>query len=46
VDVANYECNGNQRVHAELVREGETAGRDQIAGVCTFEATGEQAAES
>ena len=28
---ANYECYGYRRVHAQLVREGEAAGRDQIA---------------
>lgn len=28
---ANYECYGYRRVHAQLVREGEDAGRDQIA---------------
>jgi putative transposase len=27
----NYECYGYRRVHAALVREGETAGRDQVA---------------
>jgi putative transposase len=28
---ANYECYGYRRVHAQLVREGEAAGRDQVA---------------
>lgn len=28
---SNYEAYGYRRVHAQLVREGETAGRDQIA---------------
>jgi putative transposase len=28
---ANYECYGYRRVHAALVREGESAGRDQVA---------------
>ena len=28
---ANYECYGYRRVHAQLVREGENAGRDQVA---------------
>ena len=28
---ANYECYGYRRVHAQLVREGERAGRDQVA---------------
>jgi putative transposase len=28
---ANYEAYGYRRVHAQLVREGETAGRDQVA---------------
>ncbi len=27
----NYECYGYRRVHAQLVREGEHAGRDQVA---------------
>ena len=27
----NYECYGYRRVHAQLVREGEQAGRDQVA---------------
>jgi putative transposase len=27
----NYECYGYRRVHAQLVREGEDAGRDQVA---------------
>jgi transposase-like protein len=27
----NYECYGYRRVHAALVREGESAGRDQVA---------------
>jgi putative transposase len=31
VHEANYECYGYRRVHAQLVREGETAGRDQVA---------------
>ena len=31
VHEANYECYGYRRLHAQLVREGETAGRDQIA---------------
>ena len=28
---ANYECYGYRRVHAQLVREGEAAGRDWVA---------------
>ena len=28
---ANYECYGYRRLHAQLVREGECAGRDRIA---------------
>jgi putative transposase len=28
---ANYECYGYRRVHAQLVGEGEAAGRDQVA---------------
>ena len=28
---ANYECYGYRRMHGELVREGECAGRDRIA---------------
>ena len=28
---ANYECYGYRRVHAQLVREGEAGGRDQVA---------------
>jgi putative transposase len=28
---ANYDCYGYRRVHAALVREGETAGRDRVA---------------
>jgi len=28
---ANYDCYGYRRVHAQLVREGEAAGRDQVA---------------
>jgi putative transposase len=28
---ANYECYGYRRVHAALIREGESAGRDQVA---------------
>jgi putative transposase len=31
VHAANYECYGYRRTHAQLVREGETAGRDQVA---------------
>jgi putative transposase len=31
VHKANYECYGYRRVHAQLVREGECAGRDQVA---------------
>jgi putative transposase len=31
VHEANYECYGYRRVHAQLVREGEAAGRDQVA---------------
>jgi putative transposase len=31
VHAANYECYGYRRVHAQLLREGETAGRDQVA---------------
>lgn len=31
VHEANYECYGYRRVHAQLVREGESAGRDQVA---------------
>jgi len=31
VHEANYECYGYRRVHAQLVREGECAGRDRIA---------------
>ncbi|HUJ81800.1 MAG TPA: IS3 family transposase [Candidatus Acidoferrales bacterium] len=31
VHEANYECYGYRRVHAQLVREGEGAGRDRIA---------------
>jgi transposase InsO family protein len=31
VHEANYECYGYRRTHAQLVREGEQAGRDQIA---------------
>jgi putative transposase len=31
VHEANYECYGYRRVHAALLREGETAGRDQVA---------------
>jgi len=31
VHEANYECYGYRRLHAQLVREGEQAGRDQIA---------------
>jgi putative transposase len=31
VHAAKYECYGYRRVHAALVREGETAGRDQVA---------------
>jgi putative transposase len=31
VHEANYDCYGYRRVHAQLVREGETAGRDQVA---------------
>ena len=30
---ANYECYGYRRMAAALVREGETAGRDQVARV-------------
>ena len=33
VHEANYECYGYRRVHAALVREGETAGRDHVARV-------------
>jgi putative transposase len=31
VHAENFECYGSRRVHAQLVREGETAGRDQVA---------------
>jgi putative transposase len=31
VHEANYECYGYRRVHAQLVREGERAGREQVA---------------
>ena len=31
VHQANYECYGYRRVHAQLLREGERAGRDQVA---------------
>jgi Transposase and inactivated derivatives len=31
VHEANYECYGYRRVHAQLVREGEATGRDQVA---------------
>jgi putative transposase len=31
VHAKNYECYGYRRVHAQLVREGERAGRDQVA---------------
>ena len=31
VHEANYECYGYRRVHAQLHREGETAGREQVA---------------
>jgi putative transposase len=31
VHEANYDCYGYRRVHAQLVREDETAGRDQVA---------------
>ena len=31
VHQANYECYGYRRVHGQLVREGESAGRDRIA---------------
>jgi putative transposase len=31
VHEANYECYGYRRLHAQLIREGETAGRDQVA---------------
>jgi putative transposase len=31
VHEANYECYGYRRTHAQLVREGEAAGRDQVA---------------
>jgi putative transposase len=31
VHAANYECYGYRRVHAQLIREGESAGRDQVA---------------
>jgi putative transposase len=31
VHEASYDCYGYRRVHAQLVREGETAGRDQVA---------------
>jgi hypothetical protein len=31
VHEANYECYGYRRVHAQLVREDETAGRDRVA---------------
>lgn len=31
VHEANYECYGYRRVHAQLVREGEDAGRDRVA---------------
>jgi putative transposase len=30
VHAANYECYGYRRMHAALLREGETAGRDQV----------------
>jgi putative transposase len=31
VHTANYECYGYRRVHAQLVRDGERAGRDRVA---------------
>ena len=31
VHEANYECYGYRRVHAQLIREGETVGREQVA---------------
>jgi len=31
VHEANYDCYGYRRVHAQLIREGETAGREQVA---------------
>ena len=31
VHEANYECYGYRRVHAQLIREGETAGRERVA---------------
>ena len=31
VHEANYDCYGYRRVHAQLIREDETAGRDQVA---------------
>jgi putative transposase len=31
VQEANYECYGYRRVHAQLIREDERAGRDQVA---------------
>jgi putative transposase len=31
VHEANFECYGYRRVHGQLVREGETAGRDRVA---------------
>jgi putative transposase len=37
VHQANYECYGYRRVHAQLVREGEGAGRDQIARLMRLE---------
>ncbi len=34
---ANYECYGYRRMHAALVREGESAGRDQVARLMSAE---------
>jgi len=31
VHEGNYDCYGYRRVHAQLIREGETAGREQVA---------------
>jgi putative transposase len=37
VHQANYECYGYRRTHAALRREGETAGRDQVARLMSSE---------
>jgi putative transposase len=37
VHEANYECYGYRRTHTALVREGETAGRDQVARLMSVE---------